>query len=92
MYDNNFSDFLKGARIIVENEELMNEDSTVRALASYLGIRDQIAQQLDGVTDQDLRDQIKQVGYAAAFQLRQKDIGFADFYDQYLARDDFRRN
>ena len=92
VYDNNFSDFLKGARIIVENEKLMNEDSTVRALASYLNIRDKIAEQLSGVTDQEVRDQIKQVGYAAAFQLRQTDIGFADFYDQYLARDDFRRN
>ena len=90
-YENNFSDFLKGARILVDNADLVDEDSTIRTLASYLNIRDQIAQQLDGVTDQDVRDQIKQIGYAAAFKLRQSDIGFADFYDQYLDKDDFRR-
>ena len=81
----------KGARLLVENAELVDEDSTIGTLATYLKIRDEIAKQLDETTDQETRDRIRQIGYAAAFKLRQSDIGFADFYDQYLDKDDFRR-
>ena len=91
VYENNFSQFLLGARKIVENQELMNEDSTVQMLAAYLDVRDEIARRLDGEKDQAVRKQLRQIGYAAAFRMRQMDIGFADFYDQYLDKDDFRR-
>lgn len=83
--------FIMGARKIVQNANLMDEDNTVKTLSQYLFIRDEIANRLDDVSDPDVREQIREVGYAAAFQLRQQDIGFADFYDQYLARDDFRK-
>jgi len=83
--------FILGARRIVENAQLMDEDSTVAALSDYLQIREEISARLSNVNDPETRAQIREVGYAVAFQLRQQDIGFADFYDQYLARDDFRK-
>jgi len=89
-YEDKLPAFIYGARKIVENGDLMEEDSTVRALSDYLEIRDAISDKLSEVKDRDTRNRIKQVGYAAAFTLRQQDIGFADFYDQYLSRDDFR--
>ena len=83
--------FILGARKIVESARLMDEDSTVASLADYLQIREEISARLRNVNDPETRAQIREVGYAVAFQLRQQDIGFADFYDQYLARDDFRK-
>lgn len=83
--------FVQGARIIVQNGDIMEEDSTVRTLAGYMQVRDFVSQKLQDTTDQDAREQLKQIAYTAAFELRQQDIGFADFYDQYLARDDFRK-
>jgi hypothetical protein len=59
-------------------------------LADYLSMRDDLAKILSETKDPDRRRAIKELGYAAAFEMRQKDIGFADFYDQYLDRDDFR--
>jgi hypothetical protein len=90
-YDNNFGDFLRGARKIVENKEIMEEDSTIQVLAAYLDMRDDIADRLKNEKNSDNRKRIKQIGYAAAFKMRQLDVGFADFYDQYLDKDDFRR-
>jgi len=83
--------FINGARKIVENGAIMEEDSTIRALSSYLEIRDEVSSALSSQTDRETKEMIRQVGYAAAFKLRQQDIGFADFYDQYLFKDDFRR-
>ena len=90
----NYSDklplFIQGARILVDNAELINEDKTMSMLADYLAMRDQLAVILSNTKDQERRKAIKELGYAAAFEMRQADIGFADFYDQYLDRDDFR--
>jgi hypothetical protein len=91
LYEDKLPAFIQGARVIVQNAELMEEDSTVSALAEYLEIRDEASSLLQGVTDDDVREQIKIAAYEGAWQLRQKDIGFADFYDQYLYRDDFRK-
>lgn len=89
-YENNLPDFIAGARIIVQNIDLVDQDSTVYAIKDYLQIREAIVQKLAVTDDDDARKQIKQMGHMAAFELRQTDIGFADFYDQYLASDDFR--
>lgn len=91
IYTDKLPAFIQGARIIVQNAELVNEDSTIAALNDYLQIREGIVDALSKVNNDDARDAIKQAGYAAAWQLRQRDIGFADFYDQYLDRDDFRK-
>ena len=89
-YEQKLPVFIVGARKIVENRDLVEEDSTVEKIAQYLNLRDAIVEEL-GKTDDDVaRENIKNVGYAAAFQFRQEDIGFADFYDQYFASDDFR--
>ena len=90
IYTDKLPAFIQGARIIASKGNLVEEDSTVAALSEYLDIREMISSQLSLTSDRDTREQIKQVGYAAAFKLRQKDIGFADLYDQYLDRDDFR--
>lgn len=82
--------FIMGARTIVQNSELMDDDSTVRTLSEYLQMREMVSGYLSNETNPDVRAKIREAGYATAFQLRQRDIGFADFYDQYLARDDFR--
>ena len=89
-YKNNLPDFIAGARIIVQNGDLVDQDSTVFAIKDYLQIREAIVDKLATTDDDDARNAIKQMGYTAAFELRQRDIGFADFYDQYLAYDDFR--
>lgn len=89
-YKNNLPNFIVGARMIVKNSDLVDEDSTVFALQQYLEIREAIVAKLSETDDDDARKAIKQMGYTASFELRQTDIGFADFYDQYLAYDDFR--
>ena len=89
-YEANWPKFIQGARMMVQNADLVDEDSTINALNQYLEIREAIATKLATVDNDEARSKIKQMGYAAAFELRQSDIGFADFYDQYLASDDFR--
>lgn len=82
--------FISGARLMVENGNLVGEDTTIRALSEYLKVRDYVARMKDRTDDRDTRAALNQIGYAAAAELRQQDIGFADFYDRYLVRDDFR--
>jgi hypothetical protein len=89
-YEDKLPDFINGARIIAENPELVGEDTTIATLRDYLEVREYVSDALKNTDDQDARDELKLVGYEAAWKLRQKDIGFADFYDQYLYRDDFR--
>ena len=89
-YEDKLPDFINGARIIAENPELVGEDTTVATLRDYLEVREYVSSALSNTDDQDSRDQLKLIGYEAAWKLRQRDIGFADFYDQYLYRDDFR--
>lgn len=91
VYTEKLPQFILGARKIVENAELMDEDTTVRKLSEYLRLRDGIAGALDDAKNDEQRDAIRELAYQGIFQLRQEDIGFADFYDQYLARDDFRK-
>ena len=90
-YEDKLDVFIQGARRIVQNAELVNEDSTISALREYLQTRDMISEKLSDENDPDIRKSLKLIGYKAAFDLRQMDIGFADFYDQYLDRDDFRK-
>lgn len=90
-YQDKLPAFIQGARMIVQNGELIDEDSTVRALSDYLEVREYISDQLSLTDNDDARDQLKLIGYEAAWKLRQQDVGFADFYDQYLYRDDFRK-
>lgn len=89
-YSAEWPKFIQGARLMVQNADLIDEDSTIYALRQYLVVREAIVDKLRSVDNADARKAIKQLGYAAAFELRQTDIGFADFYDQYLASDDFR--
>lgn len=89
-YVNKLPQFIKAARIIVDNKNLVGEDSTVAALAEYLQTRDQIAEAKAKTNSSDAKKQLNQVAYAVAADLRNKDIGFADLYDTYFANDDFR--
>lgn len=89
-YVDKFPLFLQGARIMVQNSALVNEDKSMSVLAEYLKIRDAVAAKKAQATGKESRAQIDQIGYQAAAALRNKDIGFADFYDQYLSKDDFR--
>lgn len=82
--------FIRGARMIVENGDLVGEDTTISALQEYLKIRDYTADIIKGMTDQDVKDSIKQDAYVAINALRMADIGFADMYDQYFSGDDFQ--
>ena len=90
LYMDKLPAFIQGARIIVSNAEIVEDDSTVAALSEYLQVRDYIASELKLTSNDEAREQLRQIGYGAAFKLRQKDIGFADMYDQYFDRDDFR--
>ena len=88
-YENKLPQFIRGARKIVENGDLVGEDKTISALAEYLKVRDYVSDELKGVRGDDQRNAIKQAAWSAAFALRQTDIGFADLYDQYFANDTF---
>ena len=90
LYKDKLPLFLKGARVMVQNSALVNEDKSMSVLAEYMQIRDLVAAKKAATTDEDTKKQIDQIGYQAAADLRNKDIGFADFYDQYLSKDDFR--
>ena len=90
VYQDKLPMFLAGARTIVANGNLVNEDSTVKTLAKYLEVRDYIAAEKAKSSDTEYRNYLDQIGYSAAWDLRKQDIGFADFYDQYLSGDDFR--
>ena len=90
LYMDKLPAFIQGARIIVSNAEIVEEDSTIAALSEYLQVRDFIASELKLTSNDEAKEQLRQIGYGAAFKLRQKDIGFADMYDQYFDRDDFR--
>ncbi len=89
-YEDNLPKFIAGARLIVKNGKLLNEDKTVEYIARYLNIREEIVNKLSSRPSAEMSRNIKQIGHAAAFDFRQNDIGFADFYDQYFASDDFR--
>lgn len=91
IYTDKLPMFLTGARKIVANANLVDEDTTIAALAEYLNIRDQIAAAKAQSNDSDYKKSLDQIGYKAAWDLRNSDIGFADFYDQYLSGDDFRQ-
>lgn len=91
LYMDKLPAFIQGARIIVENAELADQDTTVAALADYLVVRENIADILSRTEGKEEREQVRLIGYEAAWKLRKQDIGFADFYDQYLYRDDFRK-
>lgn len=90
-YKDMLPSFIIGARKIVETGDLAKKDSTVNAIAQYLTAREMISERLRTVGNDNTRNSIKEIGYNFAFALRQSDIGFADFYDQYLADDDFRK-
>jgi hypothetical protein len=90
IYTDKLPAILQGVNKIIQNADLVDEDSTVTALKDYMVIRQEIRNSLAETDDDSRRKEIKEIGYAAAFKLRQRDIGFADFYDQYLYRDDFR--
>ena len=90
IYQDKLPAILQGVRKIIQNGDLVEEDSTVQTLEDYMVIRQEIRNELEKTDDDVRRKELKQIGYEAAFKLRQRDIGFADFYDQYLYRDDFR--
>jgi len=90
LYAQKLPAFIRGARVMAANPELMDEDSSIRALADYLEVREHISDVLSRTDNVDKREEVRQIGYKFAFDLRQQDIGFADLYDQYLSRDDFR--
>lgn len=90
IYQDKLPAILQGVRKIIQNGDLVEEDSTVQALEDYMIIRQEIRNELEKTDNDVRRKELKQIGYEAAFKLRQRDIGFADFYDQYLYRDDFR--
>ena len=89
-YEANWPKFVQGARIMVQNADLIDEDSTIKALRDWLAVRETIVAKLATTDNDAARKNIKQMGYAAAYALRQSDIGFADLFDQYLSYDDFR--
>lgn len=91
LYMDKLPAFIQGARLIVQNAELVDEDTTVAALSDYLVVRERVADALANTDNKEEREQIRLIGYEAAWKLRKQDIGFADFYDQYLYRDDFRK-
>ena len=82
--------FIKGARILVDNASLVNEDSTISALREWIQTRDYIAKQKDAAKGDDEKRQWVALGVEAAAVLRDSDIGFADLFDHYLSDDDFR--
>lgn len=90
IYRDRLPAFIVGARILVDNATLVEEDTTISALREYMEIRDYVAERKSLTKDEDARKELDQIAIEAAAELRDSDIGFADFYDRYLADDDFR--
>jgi hypothetical protein len=82
--------FILGARLLTQNAGLVGEDTTISALREYLGVRDMVSHERAATNDNDLKGTLNNIAWEAAAKLRNSDIGFADFYDRYLADDDFR--
>lgn len=82
--------YIKGSRILADNPDSVGEPEFTSTLREWLTIREQIAEAKAATNDDDLKREIVALGAEAAAALRDTNIAFADFYDRYLARDDFR--
>lgn len=89
-FEEKFPTFIVGARVLVQNATLVGESPTMKVLAEYLYLRDTIAYKRRSTDDDDKKAKLNELAYEYVEELRNKDIGFADLYDRYLARDDFR--
>jgi hypothetical protein len=87
------------ARLTVEaaSAEDRRKIPTIGVLEEYLQGRDVIISLLDDVESSDitvtekseLKKQIREQGYLFAGTLRNKDIGFSEYYDRYFSNDKF---
>ena len=89
-YTEKWPKFVAGARILVDNADAVGESGTIDALSEYLRIRDWVASEKAGVKDDELKATLVGLAYEEIAKLRDSDIGFADLYDRYLVKDDFR--
>ena len=93
-YDPNRVDkTIKVSRMIVETADDYGDGSnpTIMVLEEYLLKRDYFTDAIAMVGDDaDAKRELKKLAMADVAALRDKDIGFADFYDKHLEDDDFR--
>ena len=90
---------LEVARITVESASVKDRRKipTIGVLEEYLQGRDAIISLLDDVDSLDmqvtkkaeLKKEIRKQGYLFAGALRNKDIGFSEYYDRYFSNDKF---
>ena len=82
---------IKVSRMIVDTaEEYGKKSSTVLALEEYLALREDIVQLRESTDDKTMRKELKAVFDEDVARLRDGDIGFADYYDKYLDKDDLK--
>ena len=90
---------LEVARITVESASVKDRRKipTIGVLEEYLQGRDVIISVLDDIDSSemqvtkksDLKKEIRKQGYLFAGALRNKDIGFSEYYDRYFSNDKF---
>ena len=88
------------ARITVESASRADREKvpTIDILDEYLQGRDVIISLLDDIDGSDLKvtekselkKTVREQGYLFAGTLRNKDIGFAEYYDRYFSNDEFQ--
>jgi hypothetical protein len=90
-FSSNLGDYIYGLRAIVSDEKFNKlQPKAAIAINLYLNLREATGDAIRAASNNDEKEAIRQKAYSGIIQLRDSNIAFADLFDQFLDRDDFR--
>ena len=90
-YESNLGDYIYGLRTIVADEKFNElQPKAAQTIGMYLNLREATGAAIRATDSNEEKEAIRQRSYASIIQLRDSNIAFADLFDQFLDRDDFR--
>jgi hypothetical protein len=90
-YESNLGDYIYGLRTIVADEKFNElQPKAAQTIGMYLNLREATGAAMRAADSNEEKEAIRQQSYASIIQLRDSNIAFADLFDQFLDRDDFR--
>jgi len=90
-FESNLGDYIYGLRTIVADEKFNElQPKAAQTIGMYLNLREATGAAMRATDNNDEKEAIRQQSYASIIQLRDSNIAFADLFDQFLDRDDFR--
>jgi len=90
-FESNLGDYIYGLRAMVDNDKFNElQPKAARAIGLYLNIREAAGSAIRATDSNEEKEAIRQQAYSGIIQLRDSNIAFADLFDQFLDRDDFR--